>query len=30
LDKIQKIPKVSTAYSVDISQLKSKDHLIFN
>ena len=30
LNKIQKIMKVSTAYRVDISQLKSKDHLIFN
>jgi hypothetical protein len=30
LNKIQKITKVSTAYRVDISQLKSKDHLIFN
>ena len=30
LDKIQKIPKVSTAYSIDVSQLKSKEHLIFN
>ena len=30
LNKIQKIPKVSTAYSIDISQLKSKEHLIFN
>ena len=30
LNKIQKISKVSTAYSIDVSQLKSKDHLIFN
>ena len=30
LGKIQKIAKVSTAYSVDVSKLKSKDHLIFN
>jgi|TARA_B110000285_G_C15105004_1_gene607435 hypothetical protein len=30
LNKIQKITNVSTAYSLDISQLKSKEHLIFN
>ena len=30
LNKIQKITNVSTAYSIDISQLKSKEHLIFN
>lgn len=30
LNKIQKIPKVSTAYSIEVSQLKSKEHLIFN
>ena len=30
LGKIQKIANVSTAYSVDVSKLKSKDHLIFN
>jgi hypothetical protein len=30
LNAIQKIPKVSTAYSMDVSQLKSKEHLIFN
>lgn len=30
LNKIQKISKVSTAYSIDVSQLKSKEHLIFN
>lgn len=29
LDKIQSIPQVITAYSVDIEQLKSKDYLIF-
>ena len=30
LNKIQKISKVSTADSIDVSQLKSKEHLIFN
>ena len=30
LNKIQNISKISTAYSVDVLQLKSKDHLIFN
>ena len=30
LNKIQKITNVSTAYSLDISQLKSKEYLIFN
>jgi hypothetical protein len=30
LNKIQKISKVSTAYSIDVSQLKSKEHIIFN
>ena len=30
LNKIQKISKVSTAYSIDVSQLNSKEHLIFN
>ena len=30
LNKIQKITNVSTAYRIDISQLKSKEHLIFN
>jgi len=30
LDKIQKITQVATAYSIDVSQLKSKDNLIFN
>ena len=30
LNTIQNISKISTAYSVDISQLKSKEHLIFN
>ena len=30
LNKIQNISKISTAYSVDILQLKSKEHLIFN
>ena len=29
LDKIQSIPQVITAYSVDTEQLKSKDYLIF-
>lgn len=30
LNKIQKITNVSTAYSLDISHLKSKEHLILN
>ena len=30
LSKIQNISKISTAYSVDVVQLKSKEHLIFN
>ncbi|WP_396602486.1 IPExxxVDY family protein [Algibacter sp. R77976] len=30
LDSILKIPQIATAYSVDSSQLKSKDNLIFN
>ena len=30
LNKIQNISKISTAYSVDVLQLKSKEHLIFN
>ncbi|MBT7851565.1 MAG: IPExxxVDY family protein [Flavobacteriaceae bacterium] len=30
LNTIQNISKISTAYSVDVLQLKSKDHLIFN
>jgi len=30
LNTIQNISKVSTAYSVDVLQLKSKEHLIFN
>ena len=30
LNTIQNISKISTAYSVDVSQLKSKEHLIFN
>ena len=30
LDRIQKIPQVATAYSVDSSELKSKDNLIFS
>lgn len=30
LDSILKIPQVATAYSIDSSQLKSKDNLIFN
>lgn len=29
LNKIQDIPQVITAYSVDAEQMKSKDHLIF-
>lgn len=29
LNKIQEIPQVITAYSVDAEQIKSKDHLIF-
>lgn len=30
LSKIQAIPQVITSYSVNIDQIKSKDHLIFN
>jgi len=30
LNTIQNISKISTAYRVDVLQLKSKDHLIFN
>jgi hypothetical protein len=30
LDSILRIPQIATAYSIDSSQLKSKDHLIFN
>jgi hypothetical protein len=30
LNTIQNISKISTAYSVDVLQLKSKEHLIFN
>ena len=30
LNKIQEIPQVITAYSIDADQLKSKDNLIFN
>jgi hypothetical protein len=30
LNKIQTIPQVITTYSVDINQIKSKDHLIFD
>ncbi|WP_298901290.1 IPExxxVDY family protein [uncultured Psychroserpens sp.] len=30
LNKIQTIPQVITAYSVDVDQIKSKDHLIFD
>lgn len=30
IDSISKIPQVATAYSIDSSQLKSKDNLIFN
>lgn len=30
LNKIQAIPQVITAYSVNIEQIKSKDHLIFD
>ena len=30
LNTIQKISKISTAYSLDITKLKSKEHLIFN
>ncbi|MEY8849573.1 IPExxxVDY family protein [Psychroserpens sp. XS_ASV72] len=30
VSRIQSIPQVITTYSVDIDQIKSKDHLIFN
>ena len=30
LNTIQNISKISTAYRVDVLQLKSKEHLIFN
>jgi hypothetical protein len=30
LNKIQSIPQVITSYSIDVDQIKSKDHLIFN
>ena len=30
LNRILSIPQVVTAYTIDVSQLKSKDHLIFN
>ncbi|MDC1469654.1 IPExxxVDY family protein [Flavobacteriaceae bacterium] len=30
LNTIQNISKVTTAYSIDVTKLKSKDHLIFN
>lgn len=30
LDSILRIPQIATAYSIDSSQLKSKDNLIFN
>ncbi|OUS01515.1 hypothetical protein A9Q86_06980 [Flavobacteriales bacterium 33_180_T64] len=30
LNKIQSIPQVITTYSVDVDQIKSKDHLIFD
>lgn len=30
LDSILKIPQIATAFSIDSSQLKSKDNLIFN
>ena len=29
IDKIQDIPQVVTSYSVDITKLKTKEHLIF-
>lgn len=29
INKLQNIPQIITTYSVDVSQLKSKDHLIF-
>lgn len=30
LNKIQSIPQIITSYQIDIDQIKSKDHLIFN
>ena len=30
LNKIQSIPQVITSYNIDLDQIKSKDHLIFN
>ena len=30
LDKLQKIPQIATAYTIDSNELKSKDNLIFN
>ena len=30
LNKIQSIPQVITSYIIDVEQIKSKDHLIFN
>ncbi|MCB0382997.1 MAG: IPExxxVDY family protein [Psychroserpens sp.] len=30
LSKIQSIPQVITTYKIDVDQIKSKDHLIFN
>ncbi|MBR9845366.1 MAG: IPExxxVDY family protein [Algicola sp.] len=30
INKIQSIPQVITSYAIDIDQIKSKDHLIFN
>lgn len=30
LNQIQSIPQVITSYSIEIDQIKSKDHLIFN
>ena len=30
INKINQIPQVITTYTIDISQLKYKDHLIFN
>jgi len=29
INKLQRIPQIIATYSVDVSQLKSKDHLIF-
>lgn len=30
INNVLKIPQIATAYSIDVNQLKSKDHLIFN